>query len=103
MIIRRQHPLSQTKLTKSSSDLIQELQGFKDLSIKFDNQDLGPSLQEKKKQQQFSTNEGKLRNSYLSDQAWQLENSASPMGKRSTEDMKAQIIFWARAVASNVR
>ncbi|XP_027064165.1 uncharacterized protein [Coffea arabica] len=102
VMIRRQHPLNQAKLSRSSSDLIVELQGLKDLSIKFDDKDLGPSLQEKK-QQQFCLNEGKLRKSYTADQAWQPENPASPMGKKSAEDMKAQIRFWARAVASNVR
>ncbi|KAL3508713.1 hypothetical protein ACH5RR_028114 [Cinchona calisaya] len=92
-MIRRQQSLNRTKLYKSSSNLVDELQGFKDLSIKYDYQkDLSPGLQEKK--------------THLSDhQAWQpAENSSSPIGeKRSVDDMKAQIKFWARAVASNVR
>lgn len=92
VMVRRQQPFNHTTLSRSSSDPIQELQGFEDLSIKFDDKDLGPSL-----------NEGKLRKSHASDLAWQPENSASPMGKRSAEDVKAQIRFWARAVASNVR
>ncbi|GER43066.1 hypothetical protein STAS_19897 [Striga asiatica] len=31
------------------------------------------------------------------------QTSASPNGKKSAEDIKAQIKFWARAVASNAR
>lgn len=85
MMISRQNPaINRSKLTKSWSDVVfQELQGLKDLSIDFDKTEYEEKklLQEHEKKKQS------------------LENNS----KRSVEDMKAQIRFWARAVASNVR
>lgn len=101
---------NQLRTQKSLKDLeIEELQGFKDLGFDFDEKDLNskvasivPALQEKKER----VEECEERRPYLSE-AWVAHSSAPPVprwgGKRSTEDMKAQIKFWARAVASNVR
>lgn len=100
---------NQLRTQKSLKDLeIEELQGFKDLGFDFDDKDLSskvasivPALQEKKRVDEYEE-----RRPYLSE-AWMAHSSAPPVprwgGKRSTEDMKAQIKFWARAVASNVR
>ncbi|KAI3466085.1 hypothetical protein Pfo_022748 [Paulownia fortunei] len=108
-----QRPMNQLKTQKSLSDLeSQELQGFKDLGFDFDKKELSPNvisiipgLQEKKRIQEDE--EKNTRRPYLSE-AWGAQSSSAPPfpkwgGKRSTEDMKAQIKFWARAVASNVR
>lgn len=79
--------MSQLKAQKSLSDLqSKELQGIKDLG-----------LQEQKRNEDV---EGK--------NTRRPQDSAPPVpewgGKRSKEeDMKAQIKFWARAVASNAR
>lgn len=112
IIIRPQRPMNQLKTQKSLKDLeSEELQGFKDLGFDFDEKDLSPNvvsiipgLQEKKRIQE--NEEKRITRPYLSE-AWAAQNSAPPVpkwgGKRSTEDMKAQIKFWARAVASNVR
>ncbi|TXG66837.1 hypothetical protein EZV62_008112 [Acer yangbiense] len=102
---------------KSTSDLeSEEVQGFKDLGFIFEKQELSPSvvnilpgLQEKNNS---SSREVKLRRPYLSE-AWLSNNFAPPppppppppvpnwATKNSAQDMKAQIKFWARAVASN--
>lgn len=109
--IRPQRLMSQLT-QKSLSDLeYEELQGFKDLGFNFDNKDLNPDviniipgLQEKNRIEEDE--EENMRRPYLSE-AWQAQSSAPPVpkwgGKRSKEDVKAQIKFWARAVASNVR
>ncbi|KAK1580998.1 hypothetical protein Q3G72_002140 [Acer saccharum] len=101
---------------KSTSDLeSEEVQGFKDLGFTFEKQELSPSvvnilpgLQEKNNN---SSREVKLRRPYLSE-AWLSNNFAPPppppppvpnwATKNSAQDMKTQIKFWARAVASNV-
>ncbi|KAL6196575.1 hypothetical protein ACLB2K_032189 [Fragaria x ananassa] len=97
---------------KSLSDLeIEEVQGFKDLGFTFDKKDIAPSvvsilpgLQEKKRNEEL--NPDMVRRPYLSE-AWLVQSCAPPppnLGAgRSAEDMKAQIKFWARSVASNVR
>ncbi|KAM5586146.1 hypothetical protein ABKV19_005179 [Rosa sericea] len=97
---------------KSLSDLeIEEVQGFKDLGFNFDKKDIAPSvisilpgLQEKKRNEDL--NPDMVRRPYLSE-AWMVQSCGPPppnLGvSRSAEDMKAQIKFWARAVASNVR
>ena len=116
----RRRYLSEGKLSmrKSLNDLeIEEVQGFKDLGFTFENKDLSPSvvniipgLQDKEKK---GINEDlkleKVRRPYLSE-AWMLQSCAPQFPnwddiarRRSSEDMKAQIKFWARAVASNVR
>ncbi|KAK4439156.1 hypothetical protein Salat_0250500 [Sesamum alatum] len=108
--VRPQRKMSRLKPQKSLSYLeSKELQGFRDLGFDFDKKDLNPTvvsiipgLQEKKGIE--DDEEKSTRRPYLSE-AW---NSA-PMapkwgGKRSKEEnIKAQIKFWARAVASNVR
>ncbi|KAF5478623.1 hypothetical protein F2P56_005166 [Juglans regia] len=108
----RRRLLPQTKLRKSKSDLeSEEVQGFKDLGFTFD-KDLSPNvvkilpgLQGNKPEEDLEE-EDKGRRPYLSE-AWFVQGSAPPVPnwapKGSTEDMKAQIKFWARAVASNVR
>lgn len=102
--------LNQTKLRKTRSDLeFEEVQGFRDLGFTFDRElspkvvDILPGLQGKKPEDLEQDN---VRRPYLSE-AWLLQSCAPPIPnwapKGSTEDMKAQIKFWARAVASNVR
>ncbi|GAV64019.1 hypothetical protein CFOL_v3_07537 [Cephalotus follicularis] len=110
----RHQNLNLTKHTKSLSHLeAQEVQGFKDLGFTFDNNDLNPSvvsmlhgLQEKN---QKDLEQDNMRRPYTSE-AWlmQKQSCANPIPncvvkQSSPEDMKAQIKFWARAVASNVR
>ncbi|KAK9937984.1 hypothetical protein M0R45_014747 [Rubus argutus] len=97
---------------KSLTDLeIEEVQGFKDLGFTFDQKDIAPSvisilpgLQEKNRDEDL--NPEMVRRPYLSE-AWLVQSCAPPppnlAASRSAEDMKAQIKFWARAVASNVR
>ena len=124
--IPRQHPRRKpeisetiTNKTKSRDDLeSEEVQGFKDLGFNFDKLDLNPSvvnilpgLQDKGPGQgRFKPgHEEEEKRPYLSE-AWQVQSSAPPTlanwavdRKNSSKDMKAQIKFWARAVASNVR
>ncbi|KAL3631441.1 hypothetical protein CASFOL_024425 [Castilleja foliolosa] len=100
---------------KSLIDLeSEELQGFKDLGFDLDEKDLSPNrismitgLPEKKIIEEEDDEEKGGKRSYLSEKWGPQSYSAPPVprwvGKRSTEDMKKQIKFWARAVASNVR
>ena len=102
---------NQKILQKSHSDLaFQELQGFKDLGFTFDKEDLSPGvvnilpgLQENKME---DMEQDKVRRPYLSE-AWHVQSRAPPIpnciSKNSAEDMKAQLKFWARAVATNIR
>ncbi|EEF39106.1 uncharacterized protein LOC8268831 [Ricinus communis] len=98
---------------KSQSDLeSQEVQGFKDLGFTFNKQDLDPSVvgilpglqQDNKRQDQDQKDE--VKRPYLSE-AWHVQSCAPPIPlwatKNSAEDMKVQLKYWARAVASNVR
>ncbi|KMT13107.1 hypothetical protein BVRB_4g086490 [Beta vulgaris subsp. vulgaris] len=114
--------LDKSKSQKSLTDLeVEELQGFKDLGFSFDNKDdlspgvtqILPALQRRASLDSNNVdNIGKVRRPYLSE-SWQQKTSspisAPPALKwddqkaSSSEDMKAQIKFWARAVASNVR
>ncbi|GFZ12423.1 hypothetical protein Acr_23g0008080 [Actinidia rufa] len=113
-IEKRSEHLNQTKMRKSMSDLeFEEVQGFKDLGFKFDNMDLNPSvvniipgLQEKSR---VGSNEDEARKPYLSE-AWRVQRPSPVIPSwvdknksSSAEDMKAQIKFWARSVAANVR
>lgn len=115
--MRRRYPSEGKMLLgkKSLSDLeIEEVQGFKDLGFTFEDKDLSPSvvniipgLQDKKSSEELKPE--KVKRPYLSE-AWtlhfcapQFPNWDDIISKRSSEDMKAQIKFWARAVASNVR
>ncbi|KAF8413813.1 hypothetical protein HHK36_001806 [Tetracentron sinense] len=104
--------LSRTKSQKSRSDLeFEEVQGFRDLGFIFDKEVLNqsvvnmiPGLQDKTS---VDWDEEKVRRPYLSE-AWLVQRSSSPpipdwVDSRSIGDMKAQLKFWARAVASNVR
>ncbi|XP_022718006.1 uncharacterized protein LOC111276526 [Durio zibethinus] len=102
---------NQKILQKSQSDLaFQELQGFKDLGFTFDKEDLSPGvvsilpgLQENKIEDSKQDN---VRRPYLSE-AWLVQSHPPPIpncvSKDSAEDMKEQLKFWARAVATNVR
>ncbi|XVF04283.1 hypothetical protein REPUB_Repub05bG0069100 [Reevesia pubescens] len=98
---------NQKILQKSYSDLaFQELQGFKDLGFKFD-KDLSPSVVNiLPGLQENQIKHDRMRSPYLSE-AWHLQSCAPPIpncvSKNSAEDMKAQLKFWARAVATNVR
>lgn len=107
----RRRYLNQKTMRRSLSDLeLEEVQGFKDLGFSFEKESLSPSiasiipgLQEKNRDE---TEEDKAsRRPYLSE-AWLVQSSAPPIpnwvSKKSSADMKEQIKFWARAVASNV-
>lgn len=109
-IIKRQHPVltGGNKLRKSSSDLVfQELQG---LSIKFDKTDVqsGPNI-DRDRDHKIPNTQGGVEEKYSMRRRSQLQKQLSMdtgnnnNNKKSVEDMKAQIKFWARAVASNVR
>ncbi|CAA3024156.1 Hypothetical predicted protein [Olea europaea subsp. europaea] len=105
--MRKQYPASQIKSSRSLTDLeFEEVQGFKDLGFNFDKvQDLNPSVVSilpglKDEKRVKSAEEENMRRPFLSE-AWMAQNSSSSSSKRSTEDMKTQIKFWARAVASN--
>ncbi|KAJ8437077.1 hypothetical protein Cgig2_002044 [Carnegiea gigantea] len=117
----RNQNLNKNKSQKSLSDLeIEELEGFKGLGFSFNHEEVHqsvaqilPALQRRGSIGSGSNdNYGKVRRPYLS-KVWQSQSSsplsAPPIIKRadpkapSAEDMKAQIKFWARAVASNVR
>ncbi|CAJ1957475.1 unnamed protein product [Sphenostylis stenocarpa] len=110
MEMRRRY-LNQKTMRRSLSDLeYEEVQGFKDLGFSFEKETLSPSLanilpglQEKKRDE---TEEDKAaRRPYLSE-AWLAQSCAPPIpnwaSRKSAGDMKQQIKFWARAVASNV-
>ncbi|KAG4969012.1 hypothetical protein AAZX31_12G215300 [Glycine max] len=107
----RRRFLNQKTMRRSLSDLeFEEVQGFKDLGFSFEKEALSPSLasilpglQEKKRDE---TEEDKAaRRPYLSE-AWLVQSCAPPIpnwaSHKSSGDMKEQIKFWARAVASNV-
>ncbi|KAG4960764.1 hypothetical protein GLYMA_13G273200v4 [Glycine max] len=110
MEMRRRY-LNQKTMRRSLSDLeFEEVQGFKDLGFSFEKETLSPSLasilpglQEKKRDE---TEEDKAaRRPYLSE-AWLVQSCAPAIpnwtSHKSSGDMKVQIKFWARAVASNV-
>ncbi|GMJ05277.1 hypothetical protein like AT3G15115 [Hibiscus trionum] len=115
-VARGRHSNPKAMLQKSHSDLaFQELQGFKDLGFTFDNEHLSPDvvnilpgLQGTKTDE--PKQENVRRRPYLSE-AWHVQGPPPPpppplpprVSKNSTKDMKAQIKFWARAVATNVR
>lgn len=69
---------------------VEELQGFKDLGFTDLDKSPGPGLQERRRSVEEYD-----------------DRRAPPVPrwgrKRAPEDMKAQLKFWARAVASNVR
>ncbi|XP_057540196.1 uncharacterized protein LOC130818153 [Amaranthus tricolor] len=110
--------LDRSKSQKSLSDLeIEELQGFKDLGFRFDSKDtISPSVKQvipalQRRASLDSNNKLSVTRPYLSE-SWKSPSSPSSaplVPKRkdekvsSSDDMKAQIKFWARAVASNVR
>ena len=108
--------LERSMSLKTLSDV--EVQGFQDLGFTFDKQDLSPSVVSKlaslriKEEGEEEGEEvgGKGKRSPSLSEAWNATQwGYSPPipklvdTKRSAEDMKAQIKFWARAVASNVR
>lgn len=104
-------PMNQLKSQMSFKELeSEELQGFKDLGFDLDKKELSPNVVRIIPGLQEKVEENRTARPYLSE-AWAAHSSAPPVprwgGKRptvrSTEDMKAQIKFWARAVASNVR
>ncbi|KAJ7948697.1 Serine/arginine repetitive matrix protein [Quillaja saponaria] len=96
---------------KSLSELeIEEVQGFKDLGFSFEKEALDPSLVNilpglQEKNQDEAEEDKAVRKPYLSE-AWIVQTCAPPVpnwvSNRSAEDVKAQIKFWARTVASNV-
>lgn len=106
-----QRNLSQNKISKSPTQLeIEEVQGFKDLGFNFDKLDINPcvadiipGLQIKKPD---DWNEGKVRRPYLAE-AWVVQRPTPLIpdwiDPASSGDMKKQLKYWARAVASNMR
>ncbi|KAF8025840.1 hypothetical protein BT93_F2620 [Corymbia citriodora subsp. variegata] len=108
----RRRYLTRSNSRKSLSDLAdEEVRGFKELGFSFEEKHLNrnivsilPGLQEKTQENEDGNgNEGP----YLSEE-WLAQSYAPTVPKwnakgRSPEDMKAQIKFWARVVASNVR
>ncbi|KAL2523549.1 Uncharacterized protein Adt_08603 [Abeliophyllum distichum] len=108
--MRKQYLVSKIKTKKILTDFeFEEVQGFKDLGFNFDVvKDLDPSvvsilpgLKEKKGVIESEEEEENMK-PYLSE-AWMAQSPSASSSKRSTEDIKKQIKFWARAVASNVR
>lgn len=103
--------LIQMRKRRSQSELeSEELQGFKDLGFTFDKKDINPTVVDiipglrEKKVEEFESE--RTRRPYLSE-AWMLQTHLLPPipkwdSRKSAEDMKQQIKFWARAVASNV-
>lgn len=106
---------SQRNLHRSVSNIeSQEVQGFKDLGFTFNKQGLNPSvvgilpgLQDDQKRTQDHQDQDKVRRK--SQKAWHVQKqSCGPpipiwAPKNSAQDIKAQLKYWARAVASNVR
>lgn len=110
-----QNANSRNKIKKSLSVVeFDEVNGFKESGIKFEKQELNSNeatmlhgLQEKKREEELNGDNYKMRRNYFSE-PWLGQNCATPpvpngIVKDSSQDMKAQIRFWARAVASNVR
>ncbi|KAH9616062.1 hypothetical protein KSS87_000802 [Heliosperma pusillum] len=92
------------KSQKSLSALeIEELQGFKDLGFSTDNMDLTSNVTQIRpgRLQRHASLDSKVMKPYFSD-APTVPDWVDPKAT-SSQDMKAQIKFWARAVASNVR
>lgn len=100
-------------LRRSLSELeTEEVQGFKDLGFTFDKKEMLspsvvnilPGLQDKREEDLGVEN--KVRRPYLSE-AWLVQSCCPPTpnwaSRMSSEEVKAQIKFWARSVASNVR
>lgn len=88
----------------------EEVQGFKDLGFTFDKKDINPTVADiipglrEKKEEELESERGTR--PYLSE-AWMLQTHLLPPipkwdSRKSAQDMKQQIKFWARAVASNV-
>ncbi|CAA0816330.1 Unknown protein [Striga hermonthica] len=108
-LTRPQRPTNQLRKQRSSIELeSEEFQGFKDLGFEFDDEELAviSGLRDKKDIQEDEGKSTRARRP-ISAEAWSAQSRSAPPvmwgGKRSTEDVKAQIKFWARAVASNVR
>ncbi|KAF9666583.1 hypothetical protein SADUNF_Sadunf16G0243900 [Salix dunnii] len=97
-------PKNQRKLEKSMSNL--EFHGVKGLNPP-SMVEIFAGLQEKKIY--IKRNQDKAREPYPSSNPWQVNSCACAppipvwVSKDSSQEMKAQIKFWARSVASNVR
>ncbi|RZC46598.1 hypothetical protein C5167_039548 [Papaver somniferum] len=113
-VIRRSLSYKRSSSTKIDLE-VEEVQGFKDLGFVFDTEQINeslaniiPGLQEKKSvNMEADENEKKTtRRPYLSE-AWLVQPSKPTVpawvDKRSAGDMKEQLKYWARSVASNVR
>ncbi|KAI3941976.1 hypothetical protein MKW92_010801 [Papaver armeniacum] len=113
-VIRRSLSYKRSSSTKIDLE-VEEVQGFKDLGFVFDTEQINkslaniiPGLQEKKSaNMEEDENEKKTtRRPYLSE-AWLVQPSKPTVpawvDKRSAGDMKEQLKYWARSVASNVR
>ncbi|KAL8144115.1 hypothetical protein V2J09_017147 [Rumex salicifolius] len=111
--------LERSMSLKALSD--KEVQGFQDLGFRFHRKDLCPSFvnnlstlsikEEPNEEGEADDTDRRLKKSPSLSEAWiatQKRTNSLPIPKwgetkSSSEDMKAQIKFWARAVASNVR
>ncbi|KAI6690350.1 hypothetical protein NL676_027178 [Syzygium grande] len=107
----RRRYLNKSNSRKSLSDLEdEEVQGFKELGFSFDEKHLDPNLVNILPGLQGKTQENEDGNGdegpYLSEE-WLAQSYAPAFPKwnakgGSPEDMKAQIKYWARVVASNM-
>lgn len=107
----RRRYLTRSNSRKSLSDLEdEEVRGFKELGFSFEEKHLNPKLVDILPGLQEKTQESEDGNGneapYLSE-GWLAQSYAPAVPKwnakgGSPEDMKAQIKFWARVVASNV-
>lgn len=97
--VRRENQLCRiSRLARSSSDLgFQQLKAFRDLSINYDQKgtEKEVSIQSQENIKEPSSAKAFQEQSFSTNQ-WGDKRSVE-------EDMKAQIKFWARAVASNVQ
>lgn len=110
-----QYLTNQAKNRRSSDIQTKEVEGFKAFSLEVEKQGVAnkfPSLQEKGSWLKLNEKMTARRPSNLSE-AWNVKSSPPSIpkcaaavadnDKKLAQDMKAQIKFWARAVASNVK
>lgn len=89
--MKQKHLIDQAMKMQKSNDI----RGFRDSRLSYNKRDSNPNVLKTLEEYEYFS------------ETWHGESSAPPIpkwvDKRSNKDMKAQIKFWARAVASNVR
>ncbi|CAA2938680.1 Hypothetical predicted protein [Olea europaea subsp. europaea] len=89
--MKQKHLIYQAMKMQKSNDR----RGFRDSRLSYNKRDSNPNVLKTLEEYEYFS------------ETWHGESSAPPIpkwvDKRSNKDMKAQIKFWARAVASNVR